>query len=770
MYARVAWLCICIGFAAAADAKGAVKVIDLLRALAANGVDVLYSSELVPPDLEAPSVATTDSDPMAQLIRALAFHHLTLQRTGPAHYLITRAPGTAGPGATRAPVGVRPDAASNFGLNSLSIFASRYTFTDEPSGEPIRYGGRRIKEVPGGAADPMRALRITPGLVTNQSARPYVRGAMMEDVLFRFDGIPIVDPFHFNNFQSLLSVFDPASIGRAEVYTGGYPVRFGTRSGGVYDLSPRVVSSGSEYGIAANLLSYNVESVGHAERTPLDWLFTARRSADPSTLLQVGGNSGEPSFTDAVARVRWYCGPASSLTLGLLEAEDEERLSSHSQEGSASGSSRDFNAWLGWDWNPVPALQVHGATWLSRSQHARQGNLNLTGFASGTLDDERRFTGAGAQTEFAYTVGPALRADFGAEFVVEDATLDFYRQETIASLAATAFDRSADATIRSASTPHESTLGLFASIDRHWRALALEFGVRVDGQDYRGFGVQRQISPRVNLRYDGLRGWHLFGSWGRFSQAQRVDEYRMESNQTAPDPASRAAHLIAGITYTGIRATQLRIEAYRNHWSSIGPYFDNVLGAVSLVPELEPDRILVTPGSAEAKGIEFTARRTARQIDVWGSYTVSSVTDDVGGRDIPRSWDQRQAASIGIAWTGEHVSASLLLAWHSGWPRTPLSILSATHSNPAYLVIGARNSASWPAYFSADLRVSRTVPLRAGELSLWVEAANLTDQANQCCVDLNAVGPDNQQPSPTDKVWSPRSVNVGIEWKVRRTR
>jgi hypothetical protein len=83
-------------------------------------------------------------------------------------------------------------------------------------------------------------------------------------------------------------------------------------------------------------------------------------------------------------------------------------------------------------------------------------------------------------------------------------------------------------------------------------------------------------------------------------------------------------------------------------------------------------------------------------------------------------------------------------------------------------MVGTRNSARWGDYFSAALRLSRTVPLRFGELSLWLDATNITNRTNDCCIDLNSTGRQNTVLLMTDKLWSPRAVNIGFSWRVRR--
>src|ERR1700722_17669424 len=76
---------------AAVAAQPQATMIDLLRALGATGVDVLYSSDLVPPELGVPAVLQ-GSDPLSRVMEALAAHHLMLRDVGPRRYLVTREP------------------------------------------------------------------------------------------------------------------------------------------------------------------------------------------------------------------------------------------------------------------------------------------------------------------------------------------------------------------------------------------------------------------------------------------------------------------------------------------------------------------------------------------------------------------------------------------------------------------------------------------------------------------------------------------------------
>jgi outer membrane receptor protein involved in Fe transport len=363
----------------------------------------------------------------------------------------------------------------------------------------------------------------------------------------------------------------------------------------------------------------------------------------------------------------------------------------------------------------------------------------------------------------------SLLWNFGAETIFESADLNFTRDEELNTILAASLNRPDDVTLENAQPLRSTMMGLYGSLRRHWRRLEIEVGLRGDYQDYRGLGKHSQLSPRVNVRFDPTADWHLYGSWGHFQQAQRIDEWHSETNQTHPDPATHVVEVIGGVAHDVSAATHWRVEAYYNHWLSVHPYLDNELNRLSLVPELGLDRILLTPRGGDSTGIELSLRQSVgTDWALSGSYIWSRSTDDLGTRDMLRSWDQTHAFNADITWKRGPTSASLVLGWHSGWPKTPVGFVPSTDTAPAYLQIGARNSSRWGSYFSADVRIARTVPLKWGDLLLWADATNVTNRDNECCSSYGLVDSNGNLVPPGTSAWFPRVLNAGFEWRLGR--
>ena len=134
------WLLAAYSAMAAAPPPARVIVVDVLRALSAAGVNVLYSTDLVPGTLDAPD-ALPHGNPMSRAVAALAANGLILRRTGESTYVVTQGRPTTRPSAAKAPA-----AAPRAVLDEVSVFASRYEFTAGKAGEPVEYNDRQIEE------------------------------------------------------------------------------------------------------------------------------------------------------------------------------------------------------------------------------------------------------------------------------------------------------------------------------------------------------------------------------------------------------------------------------------------------------------------------------------------------------------------------------------------------------------------------------------------------------------------------------------------------
>ncbi|MET0534095.1 MAG: Plug domain-containing protein, partial [Steroidobacter sp.] len=135
-------------------------------------------------------------------------------------------------------------------------------------------------------------------------------------MLFLLDGFPLRQPFHVSGYHSWFSVVEPTLIEYAEIYTGGFPVRYGNRLSGVVDL----------------------------------------RTVD------VGPRQANPAYSDVFARMTVGDVEQLEITGNVLWARDELSISEADSGERAEIESRSRYFWLRADkqWRP----NLTATTWL----------------------------------------------------------------------------------------------------------------------------------------------------------------------------------------------------------------------------------------------------------------------------------------------------------------------------------------------------------------------------------------------------------------------
>lgn len=677
---------------------------------------------------------------------ALAANGLRLEPVAPQKYVVVRAPVTAPP--------VAPE--SDAPLQEISVYASRYSIEGREVAAPRQLSSSDIDVIPGSHDDALRALKSLPGLASNASGRPYIRGSLEDDVLVRYDGITLLDPFHLKNYQSLISAIDPAAVERIEVFSGGFPVRYGTRSGGVIDITPPSRSTGYENRVAASLISAGASSVGSSERWPLEWVVAVRRST-LDLLEPVEEGFGQPQFSDSLGHLR-YRTEHGAWTAGWLVLDDRIELGKADDAETAKARYRDEYVWLARDHEFSTQLRTRATAVLTGSERHRDGTLDQPGVASGSLEHTTEFERVELSNLWTWDRRDAITDTFGAEFTVSDAEYEYLRTAEYSPAVAAAFGRPADNDLAFAVNPRVFTYALHAAERRRWKSFEAELGLRLDGEHYNLGGDHTQFSPRLNLRYDVSDRLRVYTSVGRFSQAQHVEEWRVEEAQQTADSAQVSIHTILGVTWEPTGRTRWGMEAYAKRWTSIAPYLDSQLDPLSLTPDLQPDRIRIAPRESEASGLELSAHHEfSDRLSAWGTLSWARVADDTAEGDVLRSWDQSLALSAGASWQASRWNASVFGGWHRGWPRTPLTL------DP--LALGERNSARWGDFYSLDLRGSYVWPQKYGDFSLVLEVTNATNRANECCAVLETA-PNGAFRSEVDH-WLPSIVNLGFSYRWR---
>ena len=730
-----------------------------------RGLAVLYSSDLVRPWMKV-AAEPTASDPAGVLVEILRPHGLAA-RPGPGGLLlVVRQPRVAQAGPARPGTGHAETAAS---LEEVVVTTSRYRLDSLPV-MPILLESADLGLLPDLGDDPLRATARLPGAAAGDlSAKSNLRGGEVDETLVRFDGLRLFNPFHFKDFQSIFSTIDPAIVRGIEVYTGAFPASYGDRMSGVISIDSLSAANAPQGELALSLYNTSARFARSFDEGRGEWLLSARRSNLDTVLDLANEDRGEPGYTDMYGRLGYQITDSLALTGSALRFDDDLELNDTDFEETAVATYRDAYYWLRLDYETGPDLR--GSVLLARSEldSDRSGSVDQPGIASGELTDQRRFSIESVQTDWSLARSNSLAFAFGAEWRHMDGRYDYRDHADYDVLFATPGapqDASRDRIISVA--PSGDQFGAYASVRAQpVESVVLDLGLRWDHQTLSDDGADA-LSPRASVLWLLGDRTSVRAAWGRYVQAQTINELQVPDGVDEFLPPQRADHWVAGIEYQHPAEIDLRLEVYRKEYTRLRPRYENLLNAAVLLPELKPDRVRIAPESAEAHGVELSvSRETEAPLRWWLMYSWASARDEFAEMESDRSWDQAHAFGAGLAWRTAQWELSLAGRYHSGWPTTALT-LAATDPMPI-VATGPRNAERLGDYRSFDARIARTFTFAdASELTIFFEITNLFNENNECCVEFE-ITDDDEDGEPILEVEPvhtlPALPSLGLVWR-----
>jgi hypothetical protein len=732
---------------------------DVLNEIGTPSMRLIYSSEVVPARMRV-EVEPTEAGGQALLRELLEPHGLRAEHVGGIVYAVVRVPSEPGPARSPAATPARPEP-----IEEVVVVSSRYRLADDARLERTFLTQAELEALPRLADDSLKAVHRLPGAATNGlSGLAYMRGGEQSETLVVFDGLPMYEPFHLRLLSSPASILDPRTLDSLEVYAGGFTTEFGDRISAVIDASSTRPDAERYYEAGLSVFYANALASARFADGRGQWLASARRSNLDLIADMVESDVGKPSYADGFARIDYRFDDATSASLHMLLATDRSSLRDSEETERANADYRNGYFWATLDRAWTPAL--NSTLLLSYSDVAahRKGTVEEPGRRTGFVDDDRDYHVFGAKLDGSWT-GARWFHRAGLEFRSLSARYRYRSEVTFEPDYPFPGDPGGTTARDLLPTPDGNHVAAYASSRlRVTDRLTAEAGVRWDEQTY-GARSDEQFVPRLNLAFDAGATTRLRASWGKYQQAQSINELQVEDGVTEFQPTQRADMIVLGLDQ-GLSGNQtLRIEAYRKDYTVLRPRYENLLDPLSLLPELRWDRVRIAPSSARATGVEILlSRKLASPWNGWINYAWSQVEDREDGVDTRRGWDQKHSLGGGISWTSDPWTATLAATWHSGWPTTSVRLAEPV-STPPEVLIGDRNDVRLKDFLSVDARVSRTFRLRRGELDAWFEITNLTNRANPCCIDYRVLDGAPPVLLRDEDHWLPIVPAFGVLWR-----
>ncbi|MEO8444543.1 MAG: TonB-dependent receptor [Gammaproteobacteria bacterium] len=735
----------------------------VLQELQSAGITLVYNDELVPAELRVLTEPVASAG-IALVDEILAPHRLKTQSVGPGTWIIVRVAADAGaPGASQVS---RRLAAPATALEEVIVTASQYNLARAaPEGRTFLTQDE-LRRLPKMADEPLRAVHRLPGAASNGlSGLAHIRGGEENETEIYLDGMPLLEPFHLRNFFSPVSVLDGEIVADLDVYAGGFPVDYGGRMSAVIDA--RSVDPAADGSYAVGLSLYHLNAL--AGSTFADgrgrWLASARRSNLSQVLNLAESDLGDPRYIDSFLKAEYDLDDRTTVAAHALYAEDQVNINNSGQTEFARTRDRNIYLWTTLEHAWSDDLRARALLAWTGVEKDRTGTVDDAGRISGAVSDQRDANSVLLRLEVEQG-DDSLRWRAGLDAAL--LTADYVYASRLETTAGYPFPgSSAETLVRDAAVaPDGSQTGAFVAA--RWRistALTGELGLRWDNQTYDRVGGGTQLSPRANLLYDLSPDTQVRASWGRFYQAQGINELQLEDGVGNFFQAQRADHFILSIEHNFAENLSARIEAYYKGYQELKPRYENLFDPLVLLPELRTDRVRVAPTDGLVRGVEFLLRN--RSSDPWGwwlGYTWSRAEETIDRSDGPRSWDQRHTFNGGISWNRGPWDLALAGTWHTGWPTTAAAL--TTGPDPE-VVVGARNAARFADFSSLDLRAGYTFDVGAGQVLAFFEVTNLLGLKNPCCAEYTVVDTGTGSPELRRSVdYWPRFVpNLGVLWK-----
>ena len=660
-------------------------------------------------------------------------------------------------------------------LEDVSVTASRYILF---SNSQFFIDQRAIQALPDFGEDPIRSVHRLPGAAASGlSSRSHFRGGEHNETAIFLNGLKLLDPFHIRNFHSIFSTIDARAISGVEAYTGGFPANYGDHMSGVLllDTQKPEISRRTELGLS--IYNTSLLSSGYTSEGKVDWLVSARRS---NLSLILNNDLGEPDYFDVFAELGFNIADGTRLSINGLLADDQIIVVTETdpEELERSDSdTRNKHFWLSLENQWTPYLSSTNVLSYSALKNRHKAEMNDPDKLLGVVSDNREAEVIGLRQDWLFegAANHILRAGF--EIRHEEALYDYasfavYREffELYPGI-----ENPAESEIHAA--PRGWAYSLFLS-DR-WQVSsvsALELGLRWDRQTYTDPDFDDQISPRISFLHTLSPSIDIRLTWGRYYQSQAIQNLQVEDGLDRFFAPQRADHWIAGLQFRYPNDYRLRVEAFIKDYDRLKPRFENLFDPLALIPELQPDRVMLVPESARARGIELTLEyRGGEELNWWATYTWAKAVDTINGVRERRSWDQRHAVQAGLAWQRGLWEIGVAVSVHTGWPITgmTLGMIPADDEDDEngeyeyFPIPGPRNAQQLGTFATFDWRISREFPVRHGRLSGFVEVTNTTNRKNECCFDYDLDEDDdgNVFLDGTVDHWLPIIPAIGVLWE-----
>jgi hypothetical protein len=564
----------------------------------------------------------------------------------------------------------------------------------------VSLGRSDIEQTPGAFGDPFRAIESLPGVIPIVSGMPFffIRGAPPGNQGYYLDGVRVPLLFHLGMG---VGVIHPALVDRVDLYSGGYPAKYGRYAGAIVAAESK--DPPPEYQVQG---SVRLVDSGAYVTAPLNHgaIALGGRYSYTAAMLSLFAPEVELRYWDYQGKATYDITSKDTISVFAFGALDLLRSTERNDVGNA----------LGTEFHRIDLRYERKISPLSRAFSAITVGYDKT-LAGDVVAVRDRIVHA--RTVFEHRLSTTNRWRLGA-----DGGLDDY--DTIVPVP------SGDNVqlIRSLPKRMDSVLGLWTDVS--WfptSSVRVVPGIRIDHYSS-GTATRLAIEPRVSAVFSLKKSVRIVHAFGIAHQPPSF---------IVPVPGFQISGMKEGLQRSIQSSAGVEADLPKQI-SIVGTVFQNAffnltdpISAMTLNRELDD---VAQRSRGRAVGLELSIRRSfSERVGGFITYTLSKSVRTLDGIRFPSAVDRRHVLQTALAFNwGRGWCASSRFMFYTGIPSTFRQDLDSGEGNSKF--VGSRtwvNPERLPRtvpYFRVDLRLQKRwlVGKRGAYWAFTVEILNST--------------------------------------------
>ncbi len=599
---------------------------------------------------------------------------------------------------------------------SVMVTAGNVPVATTPS--VIEVSPLEVRSVAGAAENVFKVLQTLPGVNATQDfgSRLSVRGGGPDQNLTVMDGVEIHDPYRL---FGLTSAFNPETVERFELTSGGFSAKYGDRLSSILLIENRAgtESKGFAGSSSLSLTDANVILEGKLPGGARgSWLVTGRRTYYDLVANRIV-HTQLPAFGDLQAKVSWEIRPGQRLTLfGLRSRESTDAQLTDKAKGNSfglnDGSRNDmvslsFSSTLGeraWSkttaswYNYRDALGAVGSFQQDSTRSNAPGD-DAFGRANLAFTRDLGVRDIALRQELGVRAGKAHQIEVGLEAhglrtkwgytITGDRNLDQANGSSVQGGAGL------PSLLDSGGGQYRAGAWILDRIELG-PAVRLEPGLRLD---LVGLTRETIVSPRFAATVDLGAGIRFRGAAGLYTQSPGYEKMLqsdyfvdLSSARALGLRSERSVHVLGSLERPLGRGLLLRVEGYYKAFSRlivgrletpaetaarVALYDFPAELAASVPAQPQITSVPANGGTGRAYGfdvyVSHEATSAADRLSGWVSYTWGRADRNAYGRQAAFDYDRRHAVSlVGTWWVSRLIDLAGTVRAASGFPYSPI--------------------------------------------------------------------------------------------------